>query len=120
MAESSTNEPSKTAEALGLDEAREQGVPGGSGSRISANASGARWRGVQREWGRMELFTHDQARSCAYHWGENGLTGLSDDHQRYVLRWRDAHKSRFGAHLHRMSAISSIRLRVILDRDARF
>src|SRR6202011_3993059 len=27
-------------------------------------------------------FTHDQARSRAYHWGEDGLAGFSDDHQR--------------------------------------
>ena len=27
-------------------------------------------------------FTHDQARSRAYRWGEDGLAGISDDHQR--------------------------------------
>ena len=26
-------------------------------------------------------FSHDQARSRAYHWGEDGLAGFSDDHQ---------------------------------------
>ncbi|MGE3500103.1 MAG: glucosidase, partial [Candidatus Binatia bacterium] len=26
--------------------------------------------------------SHDQARSRAYHWGEDGLAGMSDDHQR--------------------------------------
>src|SRR5262249_28651542 len=26
-------------------------------------------------------FTHDQARSRAYRWGEDGLAGISDDHQ---------------------------------------
>ena len=30
-------------------------------------------------WG---YFTHDQARSRAYHWGEDGLAGFSDDKQR--------------------------------------
>ena len=29
-----------------------------------------------------EYFGHDQARSRAYHWGEDGLAGLSDDKQR--------------------------------------
>ena len=29
-----------------------------------------------------DYFTHDQARSRAYHWGEDGLAGISDDHQR--------------------------------------
>src|SRR5208337_5500285 len=28
-----------------------------------------------------DYFTHDQARSRAYHWGEDGLAGISDDKQ---------------------------------------
>ena len=28
-----------------------------------------------------DYFTHDQARSRAYRWGEDGLAGISDDHQ---------------------------------------
>jgi hypothetical protein len=47
----------------------------------------------ERQWGTVradyspdgnasEYFTHDEARSRAYHWGEDGLAGLSDDHQR--------------------------------------
>jgi hypothetical protein len=28
-----------------------------------------------------DYFTHDQARSRAYHWGEDGLAGISDDQQ---------------------------------------
>ena len=47
----------------------------------------------ERQWGTVredyskdgnawDYFTHDQARSRAYHWGEDGLAGLSDDHQR--------------------------------------
>ena len=46
----------------------------------------------ERQWGTVRedyssdgnawnYFTHDQARSRAYHWGEDGLAGLSDDHQ---------------------------------------
>jgi hypothetical protein len=46
-----------------------------------------------RQWGTVredysedgnawEYFTHDQARSRAYRWGEDGLAGISDDHQR--------------------------------------
>src|SRR4051795_9162264 len=35
------------------------------------------------EWGNAwEYFTHDQARSRAYRWGEDGLAGISDDQQR--------------------------------------
>ena len=44
----------------------------------------------ERQWGTVredysqdgnawDYFTHDQARSCAYHWGEDGLAGISDD-----------------------------------------
>ena len=30
----------------------------------------------------MELFSHDQSRSRAYRWGEDGLAGISDEKQR--------------------------------------
>src|SRR5215468_1492347 len=47
----------------------------------------------ERQWGTVRedysengdawnYFTHDQARSRAYHWGEDGLAGFSDDRQR--------------------------------------
>jgi hypothetical protein len=47
----------------------------------------------ERQWGTVreddspdgnawESFSHDQARSRAYQWGEDGLAGISDDHQR--------------------------------------
>jgi hypothetical protein len=47
----------------------------------------------ERQWGTVredysdngnawEYFSHDQARSRAYHWGEDGLAGISDDKQR--------------------------------------
>jgi hypothetical protein len=47
----------------------------------------------ERQWGTVRedysdsgdawnYFTHDQARSRAYHWGEDGLAGISDDKQR--------------------------------------
>jgi Mannosylglycerate hydrolase MGH1-like glycoside hydrolase domain len=46
----------------------------------------------ERQWGTVredysadgnawDYFTHDQARSRAYRWGEDGLAGVSDDHQ---------------------------------------
>ena len=58
----------------------------------SANGYAAR-PGSERQWGTVRedysetgdawnYFTHDQARSRAYHWGEDGLAGISDDHQR--------------------------------------
>ncbi|HEY9181850.1 MAG TPA: glucosidase, partial [Gammaproteobacteria bacterium] len=47
----------------------------------------------ERQWGTVRedysdsgdawnYFSHDQARSRAYHWGEDGLAGISDDEQR--------------------------------------
>src|SRR5438105_3255096 len=47
----------------------------------------------ERQWGTVredyseggnawDYFTHDQARSRAYRWGEDGLAGISDDQQR--------------------------------------
>ena len=46
----------------------------------------------ERQWGTVredysdngnawDYFCHDHARSRAYHWGEDGLAGISDDHQ---------------------------------------
>src|SRR5260370_6955741 len=46
----------------------------------------------ERQWGTVredyskdgnawDYFTHDQARSRAYHWGEDGLAGISDERQ---------------------------------------
>lgn len=48
---------------------------------------------AERQWGTVredysaagdawEYFLHDQARSRAYRWGEDGLAGISDNHQR--------------------------------------
>jgi len=44
------------------------------------------WGTVREDYspdgGAWEYFTHDQARSRAYRWGEDGLAGLCDNHQR--------------------------------------
>jgi hypothetical protein len=43
------------------------------------------WGTVREDYSRdgnaWDYFTHDQARSRAYHWGEDGLAGISDDQQ---------------------------------------
>lgn len=65
--------------------------------RLCAAREGEPWRKwgpylSERQWGTVredysqdgnawDYFSHDQARSRAYHWGEDGLAGLSDDHQ---------------------------------------
>src|SRR5436190_2228661 len=72
-----------TEEGRRLEEARQARIP---------------WRKwgpylAERQWGTVredysdsgnawDYFSHDQARSRAYRWGEDGLGGISDDHQR--------------------------------------
>src|SRR5580700_12162324 len=62
-----------------------------------ADAKSVHWRKwgpylSERQWGTVRedysqdgnawnYLTHDQARSRAYHWGEDGLAGISDDQQ---------------------------------------
>jgi hypothetical protein len=66
--------------------------------RLEEARSGVPWRKwgpylSERQWGTVRedysdggdpwtYFSHDQARSRAYHWGEDGLAGFSDDKQR--------------------------------------
>jgi hypothetical protein len=73
----------RTAEAQRLAEARERGAPW---RRWGPYLSERQWGTVREDysesgdaWG---YFTHDQARSRAYRWGEDGLAGVSDDEQR--------------------------------------
>jgi hypothetical protein len=83
MAKSSTTEPGKTAEELRLDEAREKGVPWRQwGPYLSERQWGTVREDSSENGDAWDYFTHDQARSRAYHWGEDGLAGLSDDKQR--------------------------------------
>ena len=73
----------KTAEQMRLDEAREKGVPW---KQWGPYLSERQWGTVREDYSdngdAWNYFTHDQARSRAYHWGEDGLAGFSDDHQR--------------------------------------
>src|SRR4051812_13220026 len=71
------------AEHIRLDEARTEKAPW---KKWGPYLSERQWGTVREDysdggdaWG---YFTHDQARSRAYRWGEDGLAGLSDDHQR--------------------------------------
>ena len=76
-------QPTKTTEELRLDEARENGVPW---KQWGPYLSERQWGTVREDYSEngdaWNYFTHDQARSRAYHWGEDGLAGFSDDHQR--------------------------------------
>ncbi len=47
------------------------------------NANGAPFvRTIAEDGNAWDYFSHDQARSRAYHWGEDGLAGISDDGQK--------------------------------------
>src|SRR3954465_4519956 len=75
--------PETTIEARRLAEAREGGVPW---KRWGPYLSERQWGTVREDYSERgdawSFFTHDQARSRAYRWGEDGLAGISDDKQR--------------------------------------
>ncbi len=66
-----------------LEEARENGLPW---KKWGPYLSERQWGTVREDYSdngnAWDYFSHDQARSRAYHWGEDGLAGISDDHQR--------------------------------------
>jgi hypothetical protein len=66
-----------------LSEARDGGVPW---RRWGPYLSERQWGTVREDYSvdgdAWSYFSHDQARSRAYRWGEDGLAGFSDDHQR--------------------------------------
>ena len=69
--------------------------------RLQEARAGVPWRAwgpylSERQWGTVRedysdsedawsYFSHDQARSRAYRWGEDGIAGISDDKQRLCL-----------------------------------
>ena len=83
MAKRTSPEPIKTAEQMRLEEVREKGVPW---KQWGPYLSERQWGTVREDYSEngdaWNYFTHDQARSRAYHWGEDGLAGISDDQQR--------------------------------------
>jgi hypothetical protein len=83
MTKTQTTELSNTAERLRLDETREKGA---SWRQWGPYLSERQWGTVREDYSSdgnaWDYFSHDQARSRAYHWGEDGLAGLSDDYQR--------------------------------------
>jgi hypothetical protein len=71
-----------TAERTRLTEAREQG---GAWKKWGPYLSERQWGTVREDYSdsgnAWDYFSHDQARSRAYRWGEDGLAGVSDDRQ---------------------------------------
>ena len=71
------------------------------GRRLTALADGERWRRwgpyvSERQWGTVredysaagdawDYLPHDHARSRAYRWGEDGIAGFCDEHQRWCM-----------------------------------
>ncbi len=74
------------AERLRLDEADTAGVPW---RRWGPYLSERQWGTVREDYGSGDdtwsYFSHEQARSRAYRWGEDGLAGVSDDRQQLCL-----------------------------------
>jgi len=69
-------------EANRLEECRRNGVPW---KKWGPYLSERQWGTVREDYSHdgdaWNYFTHDQARSRAYRWGEDGLAGISDDQQ---------------------------------------
>jgi hypothetical protein len=76
-------ESSMTAEGRRLEEARRPQTPWKKWGPYLAERQ---WGTVREDYSdggnAWDYFSHDQARSRAYHWGEDGLAGISDDRQR--------------------------------------
>jgi hypothetical protein len=83
MAMTAAAEQRPTAEETRLNEARENGVPWRQwGPYLSERQWGTVREDYSQDGNAWDYFSHDQARSRAYHWGEDGIAGISDDHQR--------------------------------------
>src|SRR5258706_6047995 len=71
------------AERKRLNDAREAGIPW---KKWGPYLSERQWGTVREDYSEggdaWDYFTHDQSRSRAYRWGEDGLAGLCDDKQR--------------------------------------
>jgi len=71
-----------TAEHKRLEEARRESVPWRKwGPYLSERQWGTVREDYSKDGDAWNYFSHDQARSRAYHWGEDGIAGISDDKQ---------------------------------------
>jgi len=69
-------------ESTRLEEARTANTPWRKwGPYLSERQWGTVREDYSQDGNAWNYFTHDQSRSRAYHWGEDGLAGISDDHQ---------------------------------------
>src|SRR6187399_538873 len=80
-----SDEPSRSVDVVEqrrLNDAREAGIPW---KKWGPYLSERQWGTVREDYSSSgdawNYFTHDQSRSRAYRWGEDGLGGISDDRQ---------------------------------------
>src|SRR3954451_13762121 len=72
----------QTNEQKRLNDARESGVPWKKwGPYLSERQWGTVREDYSHDGNAWDYFSHDQSRSRAYRWGEDGLAGISDDKQ---------------------------------------
>jgi hypothetical protein len=93
---SSQNSPieyAQTTEKKRLNDARENSIPW---KKWGPYLSERQWGTVREDYSAggdaWNFFTHDQARSRAYRWGEDGIAGISDDKQHLCFAlalWND-------------------------------
>ena len=85
MSASSTTTPLtyvEVTEQKRLNEAREKGIPWKKwGPYLSERQWGTVREDYSQDGNAWNYFSHDQSRSRAYRWGEDGLGGISDDKQ---------------------------------------
>jgi hypothetical protein len=76
-----------------LNDARAAGIPWKKwGPYLSERQWGTVREDYSEDGNAWDYFTHDQARSRAYRWGEDGLGGICDDKQRLcfaVALWNE-------------------------------
>jgi hypothetical protein len=72
----------ETNEQKRLNDARDKGLPWKKwGPYLSERQWGTVREDYSEDGNAWDYFTHDQARSRAYRWGEDGIAGISDDKQ---------------------------------------
>jgi hypothetical protein len=72
----------ETNEQRRLNESREKGIPWKKwGPYLSERQWGTVREDYSQDGNAWNYFSHDQSRSRAYRWGEDGLAGISDDKQ---------------------------------------
>src|SRR5579864_343837 len=83
MVQNPASAAQRTAGAARLAQARDNGAPWRQwGPYLSERQWGTVREDYSDDGNAWDYFSHDHARSRAYHWGEDGLAGVSDDKQR--------------------------------------